>query len=78
MADDRLTQWAADLAAALDVEPVLDVDVILGLAADAAHEVVRPAAPVTTFLAGLALGRRGGEAADDVLATIRRQLLSDP
>ena len=33
---------------------------VLDLAREAAHGVARPAAPLTTFLAGYALGREGG------------------
>ncbi|OOB89486.1 hypothetical protein B0T42_17110 [Rathayibacter sp. VKM Ac-2630] len=37
-------------------------DALLALAGDAAHGIVRPAAPLTTFLAGYAAGLRGGGA----------------
>jgi hypothetical protein len=33
---------------------------VLDLAREAAHGVARPAAPLTTFLAGYALGTEGG------------------
>jgi hypothetical protein len=39
------------------------VAALLSLAADAAHGVVRPAAPIATFLAGVELGRSGGDPA---------------
>ncbi|MGN6741803.1 MAG: DUF6457 domain-containing protein [Amnibacterium sp.] len=42
---------------------------MLGLAGVAAHNVVRPAAPVTTFLAGYAAGLKGGSA-EDVAAAL--------
>ena len=59
-----LEDWVAELAAALQVDPAaVDRDVVLDLARDAAHRVARPAAPLTTFLVGLAAGRRGGDAA---------------
>ena len=35
---------------------------MLDLARDAAHGVARPAAPLTTFLVGLAAGQRGATA----------------
>lgn len=35
----------------------VDVDLLLGLARDVAHGVARPAAPVSTYLLGLAVGR---------------------
>lgn len=58
--DERsaLTDWAARLAEALQLTELdLDIDQVLELAGDAARAIVRPAAPVTTFLAGFAAGR---------------------
>jgi hypothetical protein len=58
---DRLAEWVAELAAALDVDAAaLDRDLVLDVARDAAHGVARPAAPLTTFLVGYAAGLRGG------------------
>lgn len=57
-----LVEWA-DLVRAeleLDENESLDragVDRVLDLAKDAAHSVARPAAPLTTFLMGVAVGR---------------------
>jgi hypothetical protein len=63
MADDDLDRWITELCAALDLEPsVVNRDLLLDLARDAAHGVGRPAAPLTTFLVGLAAGRNGGAA----------------
>jgi hypothetical protein len=60
---DALAAWVADLAAELDVDPaVVDRDLILDVARDAAHGVARPAAPLTTFLVGYAAGLQGGGA----------------
>lgn len=59
---DTLAAWVTELAAALDVDPaVLDRDLVLEVARDAAHGVARPAAPLTTFLVGYAAALRGGE-----------------
>lgn len=57
-------RWIADPAT---------VDALLKLAADAAHGVQRPAAPIATFLAGLVLGRAGGDPAalEEAAARIR-------
>jgi len=53
--------WLSDVATTLQVDlSVLDDQAILDLAGDAAHHVARPAAPLTTFLVGLAVGQRGG------------------
>lgn len=58
-----LDEWAAHVAAELGLIGVdIDVDAVLGLASVAAHNVVRPAAPLTTFIAGLAAGHAGGSA----------------
>jgi hypothetical protein len=56
-----LDAWAQQLAAALGVDPsATDVPLLLDVARDAAHGVARPAAPLTTFLVGLAAGQNGG------------------
>jgi hypothetical protein len=60
---DELSDFAAGLAEALELEGVeVDVARVLSLASDAAHAYVRPAAPVATFLAGVAAGRAGATA----------------
>ena len=63
LGDDNL-QWVADPAT---------VAALLSLAADAAHGVTRPAAPIATFLAGVTLGQAGGDPAalETALAQIR-------
>ena len=77
MSDDVgpvLDAWWATLTEALGLEAVpADRDAILGLAGEAAHAVVRPAAPLTTFLAGYAAGLAGGSA-DAVSTAIERAL----
>lgn len=50
-------QWVAAVREALGLDIELDVDAILDVARDAAHAVERPAAPVTTFLLGVAVAR---------------------
>ncbi|QAV70314.1 molybdopterin-guanine dinucleotide biosynthesis protein MobA [Salinibacterium sp. UTAS2018] len=57
----RLDDWAAHLSSELGIasdefRAAMDVDGILDLAGVAAHSVIRPAAPVTTFLVGYAAG----------------------
>ncbi|CAN5307779.1 hypothetical protein BH09ACT10_BH09ACT10_29750 [soil metagenome] len=64
MAHESLEQWLAELAAELGVQADFKIDDILNLAADAAHGIERPAAPLTTFLVGYAAGRAGGSADD--------------
>lgn len=64
MTDDRdalLAAWVDELCTALGLEqPPADIDTVLALAGRVAHGVVRPAAPLATFLAGYAAGRRTG------------------
>jgi molybdopterin-guanine dinucleotide biosynthesis protein A len=55
-----LDEWVAELRGALGVEQDVALRPILDLARVAAHNIERPAAPVTTFLAGYAAGLRGG------------------
>lgn len=55
-----LQEWVDSLSDELGAEYVVDEEsmhIILDLARDAAHEVIRPAAPLTTFLVGVAVGR---------------------
>jgi hypothetical protein len=62
-------RWVDELAEALGIDDDVDVDSLLDLARDSAHQVERRAAPVTTFLVGLAAGRAGETGAvDDALA----------
>lgn len=58
---NRLDDWTERLAGELGVDAgAADVEMLLAVARDAAHNVARPAAPLTTFLVGLAAGRDGG------------------
>lgn len=52
-----MDEWVAAVAKELGVEGDADVATLLEIARVAAHNVERPAAPVTTFLAGLAVGK---------------------
>ena len=56
----NLHDWIDELCDALDVEVDLDEALILDLARDAAHNVARPAAPITTFLLGYAAAQLRG------------------
>ncbi|GAA1822872.1 hypothetical protein GCM10009682_49060 [Luedemannella flava] len=53
-----LDEWTASACRALALDPAdVDPTLILDLARDAAHNVARPAAPITTYLLGIAVGR---------------------
>ena len=77
--DETLEEWCRSLLQAYGLEDVqVDINAILALAGVAAHSVVRPAAPLTTFIAGFAAALAAGadrtaDAAsiDSALATAR-------
>jgi hypothetical protein len=82
--DETLEDWCRALLQALELEDVeIDVSEVLGLAGVAAHAVVRPAAPLTTFIAGFAAGLASGsgQATDAVsmqaAMAVARQLAED-
>jgi hypothetical protein len=56
---NELDEWAARVRAALDLgEPTEgERKLVLDLARDVAHGVLRPAAPLSAYLLGLAVGR---------------------
>lgn len=54
----NLHDWIDELCDALDIETEFDEALVLDLARDAAHNVERPAAPLTTYLLGYAAGQR--------------------
>ena len=66
-----LDEWTTRVCTALGI-PAPDRELVLDLARDAAHGVARPAAPLTTFLAGVAVGR--GASAADTAEAIRALL----
>ena len=53
--EDFMQEWVQAVAARLEVPGDVDIDLLLDVAKDAAHKVQRPAAPVTTYLIGLAV-----------------------
>ena len=65
---ETLERWSASLARELDIADLeVDIDAVLALAGVAAHAVLRPAAPLTTYLVGYAAGRAAalGEVSGD-------------
>ncbi len=64
-----MDDWTAAVCAELGLDPAAaDLRAILDVARDAAHSVARPAAPLTAFLLGLAVGR--GAALPDAAARV--------
>jgi hypothetical protein len=65
---EALDEWLAALATRLDLDPaVVPTGLLLDVARDVAHNVARPAAPLSLFLVGLAAARDGGSR-DDIAA----------
>jgi hypothetical protein len=57
----NLHDWIDELCDVLDIEVEFDEALVLDLARDAAHNVVRPAAPISTFLLGYAAAQADGD-----------------
>jgi Domain of unknown function (DUF6457) len=54
----RLDEWAETVCDELGLDPAaLDSRLVLDLARDVAHGVARPAAPLTAYLLGVAVGQ---------------------
>jgi len=52
----NLHDWIDELCDALDIETEVDEALVLDLARSAAHNVTKVAAPITTYLLGVAAG----------------------
>lgn len=53
-----MDDWVTTACAELSLDPTqVSVSTVLDLAKDVAHNVLRPGAPVTAYLLGLAVGR---------------------
>lgn len=70
--ETELGAWVSELADALGLDGATDVDALLNLAGTVARAVIRPAAPLTTYLAGVAVG--SGMDLGDVIATVEHTL----
>jgi hypothetical protein len=69
-----LDDWLEAVAAELGVAGAVDSELLLDLARDVAHGVARPAAPLTSYLLGLAVasGVDLHDAVEQVRALARR------
>lgn len=56
-----MDDWIEEVCGALAIEEDVDVDLLLDLSRDVAHGVERRAAPVTTYIVGLAAAREGND-----------------
>lgn len=55
----NLHDWIDELSDVLEIETEVDEALILDLARDAAHNVQRPAAPISAYLLGFAAAQSG-------------------
>jgi hypothetical protein len=71
-----LDDWLAEAASSLDLDldpAAVDKRLVLDLARDVAHAVERPAAPLTAYLLGVAVGRGADPAAAaEALSTLAK------
>jgi hypothetical protein len=74
---NELEAWTTEACQALGIDPAeLNRGVVLDLARDVAHHVLRPGAPLTTYLLGVAVGRGANPA--EAAATLTDLALSWP
>jgi hypothetical protein len=67
-----LDDWVAAAAVALGLTNEVDQVLVLDLAREVAHGIARPAAPLTSYLLGLAVARGADPA--EAAATVRALL----
>jgi hypothetical protein len=66
--------WITEATAALGLEVSVDTTLVLDLAREVAHGVARPAAPLTSYLLGLAVaGGADVEKAAEILTHLARE-----
>ncbi|ORA26942.1 DUF6457 domain-containing protein [Mycobacterium aquaticum] len=71
-----LEQWLVAAKAELGIDIEVDVDELLDMTKEVAHNVARPAAPLTAFLVGYAAARAGGGPAAVVAASRKAAALA--
>jgi hypothetical protein len=73
----NLHDWIDELCDALDIETEVDEALLLDLAKVVADNVVRAAAPVTTYLLGYAAGAAGADVEETERLAARAQALAE-
>ena len=73
----NLHDWIDELCDVLDIETEVDEALVLDLARSAAHNVTKVAAPITTYLLGVAVGSQGADPEKIEQLAARAQLLAD-
>src|SRR5918912_4348865 len=73
----NLHDWIDELCDVLDIETEVDEALVLDLAKVAADNVVRPAAPITTYLLGYAAGGTSADEEEVERLAARVQVLAE-
>lgn len=73
----NLHDWIDELSDVLDVDTEVDEGLVLDLARVAAHNVARPAAPITAYLLGFAAGSQDADPEQVEALAAKAQLLAD-
>lgn len=73
----NLHDWIDELCDALDIETEVDEALVLDLARSAAHNVTKVAAPITTYLLGVAAGSQAANPEKIEHLAAKAQLLAD-
>jgi len=71
---EALDGWMAKVSELLALDERVDIGAVLDLTRDVAHDVARPAAPLTTFALGLALGRLPADQFEVKFAELQAEL----
>lgn len=70
---EDLETWVRIASADLGIDPAdVPIGLLLDVTRETAHDVMRPAGPVTTFLIGLAVGR--GSTLDEAITIVRTRI----
>ena len=73
----NLHDWIDELSDVLDVDTELDEGLVLDLARVTAHNVARPAAPITAYLLGFAAGAQDADPDELEALAAKVQVLAD-
>ncbi|GAA1158713.1 DUF6457 domain-containing protein [Nocardioides aquiterrae] len=73
----NLHDWIDELSDVLDVDTEVDEGLVLDLARVAAHNVARPAAPITAYLLGFAAGSQDADPEQIEALAAKVQVLAD-
>ena len=73
----NLHDWIDELSDVLEVDTEVDEGLLLDLARVAAHNVARPAAPITTFLLGYAAASQDADPEELEALAAKAQRLAD-